>query len=301
MKRQELEKETRKIFHKIHTAQGDEPEIFNRLTSLLSCDYLQEKNDFFVDKVCLDAGCGSNANATFSMLRMGAKKVYAFDLDKSILESAPRFLHGFEGRYSLDIGNVLNMSYHDNFFDFVLCVGVLHHTADALQGMKELARVTKRGGVLYITIQGKGGLVKEITNFLRDKYIKDTQFKELIDNLEESHFLELWEWMVKTMEEQGDTIGKEIPASFIKELFNRDLALTIKDRLTAPTYDEYTEKDITEWLRNNGFIKIKRLTRYPAIKNIRRFLCPFYYRYDHKFSRILYGDGHIQIKATKAI
>ncbi len=300
MKRQELERETRRIFHKIHTSQGNAPEIFNRLTSLLSCDYLEVKKDFFKNKVCLDAGCGSNANATFSMLKMGAKKVYAFDLDKTILKSVPKFLHGFEGRYDLGTGNVLNMDYPDNFFDFVLCVGVLHHTANAMQGLKELARVTKKNGVLHITIQGKGGLVKEITDFLRDKYTKDAQFKKIIDGLEEKHFLRLWEWMSKIMEEQGDLIAGKISPAIIKELFNKDLVLTIKDRITAPTYDRYTEKEIKGWLEDNGFIKIKRLTRYPDIKNIRRFLCPFYYEFDNEFSRMLYGDGQIQIKATKA-
>jgi len=300
MKRRELEQKTRKTFHKIHTAQGDDPEIFDRLTSLLSCSYLKEKKDFFHNKVCLDAGCGSNANATVSMLRMGAKKVYAVDLDKSILETAPRLLRGFEGRYVLDVGNVLDLDYKDEFFDFVLCVGVLHHTVDAMRGMQELTRVTKKGGCLYITIQGKGGLMKEITNLLRDKYARDTQFKELIDGLDKSHFLELWRWLNGIMRERGDTMGENIPVSYINELFNKDLVLTIKDRITAPTYDEYAEKEIVDWLRDNGFIKITRLTRYPIITNIRRFLCPFYYKYDHRFSRILYGDGHIQIKATKA-
>ncbi|MDD5774348.1 MAG: class I SAM-dependent methyltransferase [Candidatus Omnitrophica bacterium] len=299
MKQRELEQKTRKIFHKIHAAQGDEPEIFDRLTSLLSCKYLKEKKDFFYNKICLDVGCGSNANATLSMLRMGAKKVYAVDLDKSILETAPRLLSGFEGRYVLDVGNVLDLDYEGDFFDFVLCAGVLHHTADALRGMKELARVTKKGGCLYITIQGKGGLMKEITNLLRDKYAKDTQFKELIDGLDKSHFLELWRWLNGIMREHDDTMAANIPESCIKELFNKDLVYTIQDRITAPRYDEFTESEIVDWLRDNSFIKITRLTRYPSIKNIRRFLCPFYYKYDHRFSRILYGDGHIQIKATK--
>ena len=39
----------------------------------------------------------------------------------------------------------------DNFFDFVHCAGVLHHTTDLPAGIKELARVTKEGGILVIT------------------------------------------------------------------------------------------------------------------------------------------------------
>jgi len=299
MKKDVLEKKTRKVFHKIHTAQGRDHKIFDRIRSLLTTDYLEVPKGFFQDKICLDAGCGSNANATSAMLHMGAAKVYALDLDSSIVEVAPLYLRGFEEKYKLDIGNILDMDYPDDFFDFTNCAGVLHHTKDAFLGLKELTRVTKKGGILYVVINGKGGVVREITNFLRQKYGKDRQFKGLIDKLTEKDFRELWEWIALSMDKEGDRLGKKIPSELIKELFNNDLVLTIKDRITAPTYHEYSEKEISNWLRDNGFIKIKRLTRNPKISNIRRFLCPFYYNYNHKFSKLLYGDGHIQLKAVK--
>ena len=99
----EIERQTRSIFDRIHQAQGEDPYIFHRLVSLLSTEYLKVESSWFVGKICLDAGCGSNANATYSMLRMDAKRVYAFDLDSgnnnTILETVPRYLTEFEGRY----------------------------------------------------------------------------------------------------------------------------------------------------------------------------------------------------------
>ncbi len=85
MKKSPIEKKTRDVYPTIHTKQGENKGIFNRLTQLMSPNYLKEEDNFFKGKICLDAGCGSNANSTYSMLKYGAEKVYAFDLDESIV------------------------------------------------------------------------------------------------------------------------------------------------------------------------------------------------------------------------
>ena len=187
MNRQQFEQTTRTVFDEIHRAQGDDQAIFKRLTGLLDTEYLGVEDDWFTDKICLDAGCGSNANATYAMLRMGAEKVYAFDLDSgtgdTILQSVPSFLEGFEGKYHLSLGNVLDMEFPDGFFDFTHCAGVLHHTSDMLQGLEELARVTKQEGTLYVLLNGIGGLARDFTEFLRRKYQDDGEFRALIDGV----------------------------------------------------------------------------------------------------------------------
>ncbi len=116
-----FETRTRKIFHELHKQQGENAQIFQRLTALLTPTYLQVPEDFFHGKICLDAGCGSNANATYSMLQQGAARVYAFDLNDTIFETVPRHLQAFEGKYILSTDNVLQMRFEDNFFDVVHC------------------------------------------------------------------------------------------------------------------------------------------------------------------------------------
>lgn len=296
-----IEKKTRRIFHAIHVEQAKDQSTFKRLVELLSPEYLKVPDDFFVGKICLDAGCGSNSNATYSMLSAGARKVYAMDLDKSILKVAPKTLEVFEGKYELKIGNVLDIDFPDKFFDFTHCSGVLHHTTDAFRGIRELARVTKNGGMLYIYIHGQGGLMREVVNFLREKYVKDKNYKRLVDNIDEKFFWELWDWVTSEMEKHGDKIFKTVPKDLIKQLFNRDFALSIKDRFMAPISRDFTEKELRKFLKSLGFARIERLTRYPNQANIRRVLSPFYNKYDHKFSRIFYGEGNMQLKAVKRL
>ena len=82
--------------------------------------------------------------------------------------------------------------------------------------------------------------------------------------------------------------------------FGTDLVLTIKDRITAPVYRGIPEQELVSWLGANGFTNVQRLTRYLKCRDIRRFLSRFYFEYGHRFSRVLYGDGYVQLKATKA-
>ena len=299
MKLNKIEKDTRGLFHTLHSGQAADKKIFDRLVGLLSPEYLRVPKDFFKGKECLDAGCGSNANATFSMLSHGAKKVYAFDLDKSILTVAPRMLRPYEGRYELKTGSVLDIPYADGSFDFVHCAGVLHHSTDIYKGLSELARVTKKGGTLFINVHGKGGIMRDFMTTLRDKYAKDKQFKRFIDTFTEEDLVEMWDFIISTMAEQQDTVGTLVPKTFARELFNKDLVLTFKDRIMAPLYTQSTEKELVAWLRTHGFTKIQRISRYPRLHNIRRFLAPLYYHYDNRFARLLYGEGEPQIIAVK--
>ena len=57
----------RNYFKKVK--QSENKEVFSRLTQLMSPNYLKEDDDFFKGKVCLDAGCGSHAWTTYSMLK----------------------------------------------------------------------------------------------------------------------------------------------------------------------------------------------------------------------------------------
>ena len=299
MKKNPIEKKTRDIYHDIHTKQGDDKEIFSRLVQLLNPNYLKEKDDFFKGKVCLDAGCGSNANSTYSMLKHGAKKVYAFDLDETIFEKTPKYLKEFEGKYELKVDNVLNMQYEDNFFDFVHCAGVLHHTTDLPAGIKELARVTKEGGILVITTYGKGGLVRELTSYLRDKYKTDNEFKTLIDKIAAQYFERFFQEIFSIMSNNDDRPINLPTKDIMRSMFDEDLALTIKDRVKSPVYLEHSEEEIISFLREAGFPLTYRLSRYPIYTNIRKFLSPLYYQYSSEFSKLLYGSGDIQIKAKK--
>ena len=300
MDSKEIEKITRKIFHKIQTEQGSTESIYDRLVSLYSHEYFRVDKQFFENKICLDAGCGNNVHGTKAILELGAKKVHALDLDETIFETAPEFLKGYENKFELKVGNVLNLPYEENFFDFVHCSGVLHHTTDLFKGLSELAKVTKHGGTIYLGIFGAGtGILSQITDLFRSEYVENPEFRSLIDTLDREKILESLSYIYAELKNHDDSIIKKIPLEIISSLIDNDLVLTIKDRVTAPIYENTPMKEIVSWLESNEFTNIERLKRYPKIDNIRGLLSPLYYNHESQLSKILLGEGFIQIKAIK--
>lgn len=53
------------------------------------------------------------------------------------------------------IGNILNIPFNDNIFDYTLCIAVIHHLSSKtkrIKAIKELIRVTKKGGKILILV-----------------------------------------------------------------------------------------------------------------------------------------------------
>ena len=86
MKYDKIEKQTKSIYKPIHQEQLEQENVFNRLKDLLNTSPLGLEDNFFNNKIYLDADSGTNAIGIVAMLEMGAKKVYALDLNK-IIES----------------------------------------------------------------------------------------------------------------------------------------------------------------------------------------------------------------------
>ena len=104
-------------------------------------------------KVCLDAGCG-HGSLTYQLLQLGAKEVYGVDLKPAPKQGAfDRF-----GNVSFVQASLLDLPFENNFFDVVVCTGVLHHTLNPEKGFAEMTRVLKPGGRFVLGVYGKHGL-----------------------------------------------------------------------------------------------------------------------------------------------
>ena len=54
---------------------------------------------------------------------------------------------------------------------------------------------------------GKGGLIRDITSFLRDKYLQDEDFKTLIDSLNTDFFYDFFSEIFTIMIKNNDSFG----------------------------------------------------------------------------------------------
>ncbi len=104
--------------------------------------------------LALDAGCGEGRHC-FGMLSRGAR-VVGFDLDFPSMRDASKRLRK-EAREAKSFGemvqgNIYKLPYPDATYDRVICSEVMEHVHSYLDAARELARVTKPGGKLAITI-----------------------------------------------------------------------------------------------------------------------------------------------------
>lgn len=99
-------------------------------------------------KVCLDAGCGSG-RFTKALLNLGAKTVRSVDLNISIAKKNIK-----NKRVVFKKCDLRNLPFPDEYFDFIICNGVIHHIEDYPIVVKELKRVLKKGGSLFLFVFG---------------------------------------------------------------------------------------------------------------------------------------------------
>ncbi len=102
----------------------------------------------------LGAGCGEGRHC-FGALERGAR-VVGLDLDLASLKKgggALRYRGHHLGRLASTLqGNAFQLPFADASFDRVICAEVMEHVHDFRSAARELARVTKPGGRIAITI-----------------------------------------------------------------------------------------------------------------------------------------------------
>lgn len=96
----------------------------------------------------LEVGCGSGGGTRLLFDRFRAERVDAIDLDPAQVRLARRRLEGIDG-LRLDIGDITAVNAEDGAYDAVFDVGVLHHVPRWQDGVAEIARVLRPGGVFF--------------------------------------------------------------------------------------------------------------------------------------------------------
>ena len=99
----------------------------------------------------LDVGCGTGV-VTFALAERGFA-VTAIDHSPAMLEIARAKAEdlGLGDRITFVTGDVANLRFDDQAFDGVTCQGVLHHLQDLDRCVREMWRVLKPGGFIFLS------------------------------------------------------------------------------------------------------------------------------------------------------
>jgi ubiquinone/menaquinone biosynthesis C-methylase UbiE len=107
--------------------------------------------------LCLDAGCG-RAQLDVELLKITDLQMIGLDIDPEAIVEAREAITkaGVGKRMSLVLGDVQDLPFKDHLFDLIVSRGSYPFWKDRVQGIKELYRVLKPGGVAFVG----GGLGK---------------------------------------------------------------------------------------------------------------------------------------------
>ena len=153
----------------------------------------------------LEVGCGMGYDS-LEFLKRGVR-VTATDLTSAAVELAAKHF-AIEGVQAEDVRaeNVLALSLDDDTFDAVWAAGVLHHTGDIRQAVREIYRVLKPGGramisafyrrpswMLLLARVGRSNIEFEdedppVTDFLREADILDMFEGFFIEEAVQEHY-----------------------------------------------------------------------------------------------------------------
>jgi ubiquinone/menaquinone biosynthesis C-methylase UbiE len=112
---------------------------------------LYEKAELKNKMKILDVGCGTGA-ITFDIAQITEGEVIGVDIDSEKLKDAKKALS--------DVPNILlieadatNLPFENDSFDLVVFTLVIMHIKDQQIALNEMARVTKRGGIVLATLE----------------------------------------------------------------------------------------------------------------------------------------------------
>jgi len=106
----------------------------------------------------LECGCGTGQLSNF--LGIAHRTVVGTDIAINSLRIAEDFRsrHSLARVYFLQM-NLFHPLFRDHSFDYVICNGVLHHTAAPREGFARLARIVRPGGYLVIGLYHRWGRI----------------------------------------------------------------------------------------------------------------------------------------------
>jgi ubiquinone/menaquinone biosynthesis C-methylase UbiE len=140
----------------------------------------------------LDVGCGTGwAIAQAANLVNEKGLFYGVDLSAKMIEKAKNNFSGKDNFHFLQ-ANSESIPLDDDFFDIIICTNSFHHYLHPDKALKEMRRLLKRGGELFVLDPTADAwivkLADRITKFFEPEHVKMYSTKEFQQLYQEAGF-----------------------------------------------------------------------------------------------------------------
>jgi len=225
---------------------------------------VEEFEDWVLGKRVLDAGCGMGWYTNFLSERNPEGEVYGVDIAEKAIRK------GLEiGNGHLIVGDIADLPFPDETFDYIACEEVIHHTPKPEETLKHLVTKLKTGGTYTMYIYKKKPLLREMADTTIRKQTTEMSIEECMEFSQQMTKLgkslhELDETIevpdVPTLDIDGGeySIHEFVYRHFLKCYFDWE---TENEKIsTATNFDwyhpeyayRYTEEDVREMVTNAG-------------------------------------------------
>ncbi|PID59604.1 MAG: SAM-dependent methyltransferase [Ignavibacteriae bacterium] len=149
-------------------------------------EYILKQKVTLLNSTILDAGCGSGFSSKLISNNFSPKELIAFDYMPEQIEIAKK--KNPYAKYYID--DITNISQPTEKFDATFVFGILHHVPNWRQAIKELYRVIKTGGHLFICEVNDDG-VRFVDRYLKFHHPQESRFswEQFSNVLTESNFI----------------------------------------------------------------------------------------------------------------
>ena len=141
-----------------------EPEVMDSLTEAIeydAMDFTEVNTDFALKAIALgppeqgivlDAGTGPGRIPVIISQMRSQWQIIAIDAAQSMLEVAAQHVQqaNLQSSISLELVDAKSLPYEDGHFDMIISNSLVHHLPDPLPFFKELKRVVKSNGGIFI-------------------------------------------------------------------------------------------------------------------------------------------------------
>lgn len=214
----------------------------------------------------LEAGSGAG-RFTEVLVRTGAL-VYSFDYSNAVDANADN--NGTNANLRLFQADIFAIPLREQWFDHVLCLGVLQHTPDPKRAFMSLSRHVKPGGDLVIDVYRRSVTARMQWKYLLRPFTKRmdaSRLYEVVNGLA-PRLVKPTQWLRRLGGRVGARLSPIVEYSHLGLTPEQNVQWAVLDTfdMYAPAYDHpQSVRDVQAWFEEAGFERIEAFNGYNGV------------------------------------